>query len=364
MQKRISDDRGYMTIEAKRIRIHIATKDNDHKPVSAAIVAENFQKIQNIICYIVDDLEGNVPRRGGDFPNSVKEKCELVLTGIRLGSIEAELTISNSQTGLPGEETFGERAISIGNEIIQAISKDEDAAYVVSRLIKNEQRSYRIIREFESIWPDCESKYKIGLNFGVKPMVFLDPACKHVLRSILSRPADNAEKVVMGRLMEVRVDQKRSFQIDTIEGMVTCFYAPELEDKIVENIGRLVLVKGVMALERGKYALCIREEKSIEGLGWLPLSDVIIGGKSSKLKEPIYLDVLYENDNYILSNDKFHLRAEEPSLKTAMEEINKEIEVLWEDYVEASLEELSKDALDLRKELISAFGGESANAHA
>ncbi len=94
------------------------------------------------------------------------------------------------------------------------------------------------------------------------------------------------------------------------------------------------------------------------------MSDVKIGGKFLNLKEPIYLEVSYENDNYILSNDKFHLRVEEPSLKAAMEEINKEIEVLWEDYVEASLEELSKDALDLRKELISAFGGESENAHA
>jgi len=103
---------------------------------------------------------------------------------------------------------------------------------------------------------------------------------------------------------------------------------------------------------------------TIEGIGRLPLSDVKIGGKSLNLKDPIYLDVSYENDNYILSNDKIHLRAEEPSLEAAMGEINKEIEVLWQDYVEASLEELSNDALDLRKELISALGGESANAQA
>ena len=103
---------------------------------------------------------------------------------------------------------------------------------------------------------------------------------------------------------------------------------------------------------------------TIEGMGWLPLSDVKIGSKLLNLKELIYLDVVYENDNYILSNDKFHLRVEEPSLKAAMEEINNEIEVLWEDYAEASLEELSQDALDLRKELISAFRGKPANAHA
>ena len=57
----------------------------------------------------------------------------------------------------------------------------------------------QIVREFESIWPNDDSKYNIGLNFSLKQMVFLDPACKHVLRSILSRPTENAEKAVIGK---------------------------------------------------------------------------------------------------------------------------------------------------------------------
>jgi len=40
-----------------------------------------------------------------------------------------------------------------------------------------------------------------------------------------------------------------------------------------------------------------REYMTIEDIGRLPLSDVKIGGKSLNLKEPIDLDVSYENDN-------------------------------------------------------------------
>jgi len=72
-----------------------------------------------------------------------------------------------------------------------------------------------------------------------------------------------------------------------------------------------------MALERGKYNLSLKDEKSLEGIDWLPLSDVKIVGKSIKLN-----------------------------------------------YVEAGLDELSQDALDLRRELISALGGESADVQA
>jgi len=59
------------------------------------------------IYYIVDDLEGNTPRKGGDFPNSVKERAQLVVTEMRIGSVEAQLAISDTQMGLPGASTFG-----------------------------------------------------------------------------------------------------------------------------------------------------------------------------------------------------------------------------------------------------------------
>jgi hypothetical protein len=51
-------------------------------------------------------------------------------------------------------------------------------------------------------------------------------------------------------------------------------------------------------------------------------------------------------------------------MKIATEDLNNEIEALWEDYVQVGLGELSEDAIDLRRELISAFGGERADVEA
>ncbi len=52
------------------------------------------------------------------------------------------------------------------------------------------------------------------------------------------------------------------------------------------------------------------------------------------------------------------------NMKIATEDLNNEIEALWEDYVQVGLGELSEDAIDLRRELISAFGGERADVEA
>lgn len=350
-----------MSDKGKRVKLIIESKIKKRKPVSAVLVGEMFQRLQNIIYYIVDDLEGNPPRRAGDFPNSVKEKAELVITRMRIGSAEAELMISDPQIGLPGGVTLGERAIAIADDIIQKVS-DKDASFELSNAIKSRIRQDRIIREFEAIWPDEQSKNDIILSFGRDSPTPLNPLHKPTLRDLIPTNTENVEKSVSGRLMEVRVDRRRSFQIETAEGVVTCLYAPDLENKVVENIGRLVRIRGIMALERsGKFTLSLYRENFLEEIKKLPLEQINIKGKSLDLKEPILLSVSYEDDRYLVSNDKFHLRGSGSSLKAAIEDIKEEIEILWDDYVEAGLDDLSEDALDFRKELISAFNGEKVN---
>ena len=149
--------------ETKRVKLIIESKAKKDKPVSAALVAEMFQRLQNIIYYIVDDLEGDPPRRAGDFPNSVKERAELVITGMRIGSAQIELMLSDSQTDLPGGVTLGEKAISIADDIVRKVS-EKDISFGLSNAIKNELRQERVIREFETIWPDEQSKNNVTIQ--------------------------------------------------------------------------------------------------------------------------------------------------------------------------------------------------------
>ena len=101
---------------------------------------------------------------------------------------------------------------------------------------------------------------------------------------------------------------------------------------------------------------------SIEDLEELILNEVKLSGRAVGLKEPLHFDISYEDDEYLAVNDKFRLMSSGPTLKAVVEGINEEIESLWEDCVEASFEELSRDVLDLRGELVSAFGGEASDA--
>lgn len=77
--------------------------------------------------------------------------------------------------------------------------------------------------------------------------------------------------------------------------------------------------------------------------------------RTVSLINPINLNVMYQDEQYIATYDKLRLHFFADSLKMAAEGISEEIEMLWEDYVEADVDELSEDAIEFREELISMF---------
>ncbi len=93
----------------------------------------------------------------------------------------------------------------------------------------------------------------------------------------------------------------------------------------------------------------------IEPLRRKALYKIQLKDRIVSLMNPINLDVIYQDEQYIVTYDKLRLHFFAGNLKDAVEGINEEIEMLWEDYVEADEDELSEDAIELRDELISMF---------
>ncbi|MEA2045056.1 MAG: hypothetical protein U9N48_00820 [Euryarchaeota archaeon] len=351
---------------SKSVNISIVSEAEEQSQVPVVLLADVFRRIQNILYHIVDHLEGNPPRSRGDFPIVTKERCELVVAKIGTGSISAVLDLSERQVALPGMPTFGTRAISVAGDVFNAILAEdlteENIEFRMIELIDDKRRVNRILREFEPMWPDEKSEYTISFGFGIHRARNLDPVRKPVVSSYLHRPPEKYEKTIIGRLMELRVDRKRRFQVDTAEGIVTCQYNPEVEEHIRENIGNLVRVQGMMKLRKGVYTLRVDHEDSLETIPRLPLNKIRLKDRDVSLKEPMHIDIIYDNDLYISTCDKLKLRVTANNLKEVLEGLNEEMEMLWEDYVEAGEDVLSEDALQLRNEILSMFDAEDINA--
>ena len=342
-------------------------KTKDKRNISFSITGEEripatemvgaVQHIQNVIYHIGDYLNGTPNRPKGDFPQVVKDQCTLFITNLELGSVIAEMQIGDAQTGLPGlDGTYGERAISLANDLIEVISHDDASLESMHEKIEDSHRVNKILKEFDAMWPSAQSKRALNFGFGGNPTKRLNPERRSVIQSLLHAPLEEYEKEVFGRVIEIRVDEKRKILIDTPEGLIECHYTSDIEDAVREVIGELVTIRGMMVPSKGKFILSIDNEISIDNVSQYHLKTMKKDGIDIGLMEEVSIDVDFEDDYYVASNDNLGLLSAKPKMKQAIDEIQEELAVLWQEYVAVDESELTSSGIDLRNKMISIAG--------
>jgi len=342
-----------MVRSSREIALYIKSNDKNHPEISVNALISNFQAIQNLMYIMGDHLEGHQPRTAGDFPKSVKQNCELVISRLEQGSAAITMRVSHDQYGLPGAGgTYGERAISLVGTVIDIASNKEDIfPEVVELLHGDEHRAIRSVQELENLWPDEDSIYDVTLGFGSLGPIKLDRTRKPIIKNALIRPPKPTEKTISGRMVELRVDRKRQFVIDTPEGKYTCRYPPELEEFVIKRIKQLVSVSG--SIGKTARSINIEGEMAFKPLNSLPLTHIRFNEDIRELRYPIDLEVEFENDEYILYNNEFNLLVTSDNLKDGVERINDELKLLWLDYVEEETGNLTEGGVVFRNKLRS-----------
>jgi hypothetical protein len=349
--------------DKKKIEITIKSIKDPSAPIPAMLVAEKFQSLQNLLYVIGDFLEGNPYRTGGDFPNSVKEKFTLVVKDLEIGSVGATLGIVDTQQGLfPKFPLAGEKAIGLASDIVHIAQSDDDIPGKIAEKIPDERRAFRAIQEIDQLWPDARSSYNVIIGLGKPRPYQLNPLRKPVIQLALRKTPEATEKTIVGRLIQIRVDKKHECKIDTPEGEFSCKYTPELEKAMKNFVGNVVSIVGRL---KETNRIEITSEKAIEQIPHLPLNEITFRKKLIPLSEPLLLEVQFEKDEYLLSNEELHLLTSSSSLKQGIAEIEDELAALWIEYVEADPGTLTKDAMELRarlKALIQQDGVSVGNA--
>ena len=339
--------------DKRNISFSITGKDK----IPATEMVGAIQHIQNVIYHIGDYLHGTPNRPKGDFPQVVKDQCTLFITNLEMGSLIADMQIGDAQIGLPGlDGTYGERAISLTNEFIGVLSDSNVSIDDLHNKIGNPHRVNKILKELHSMWPSTQSKSELTFKFGDNPEKRLNPDQRDVIQSILHTPLHEYEKEVFGRVIEIRVDEKRKIQIDTPEGPIECHYTSDIEDAVREVIGELVTIRGVMIPSKGKFILSIDDEVSIDNVSQYHLKTMGKNGIDTNLIREVLVDIDFENDYYIASNDDLGLLSAKSKMKQVVEEIQEELAVLWQEYVSVDEDELTASGKSLRKKLISITG--------
>ena len=355
-----------MEENTKKIEVYIAPKNGSQSEVSISIIADYLHTLQTIMYIAGDFLEGNNYRTGGNFPNSVKKRCDLVVNNLNYSSFGATIGLADTQTSLPFPEfpdqgTIGERALKITREIIEISSDQDDIASNIFNIMPDEFRVHRCLQILDSIWPDEKSQFSLNVGFNEHKIKF-DPSRKPIIQQAIKKQPEKYQGKITGRLIDIRVDIKRKCIIDTPDGEVSCKFGPEMQDLIFNNLSKLVTISGMIEQEKNKLSIEFTEKSALKSIDSLKLSEVYFGeGNIKKIIHPLIIKAEYEDesDSYIIENNDFNLLAVASNLKDGMEEINDELKILYDEYVNEDLTNLTNDAIKLRNQILKIFGEDS-----
>jgi hypothetical protein len=342
--------------QTKEIKVYLKSRDKTQIPIN--LIASYFETIQNIMYLLGDQIEGNKYRIKGDYPQKIKDRCELIIKDVKLESFDATIQLSDYQCALPLDKntiTFGERTISLADQVIKVIITTDDIFPQLLKIIPDPERATRCLKDWDSIWQDDKSKYSVDVSFGQDKIVKLDPKVKPKIREALDWEIIASEKILLGRLVELNVTKKHSCQIETSEGKFNCVYKSELEDVIRENTGKFVSVAGNLKDSR---TLSIESEFAIKTIHSIPIKHIFIDNQIKDLKKEVVLSVEYNKteDKYLLTNEQLNIFAINRQLNLAVEDIQEQIWMLRQGYVEEDISNLTDSAIKFRKMLIDFVG--------
>jgi hypothetical protein len=112
-----------------------------------------------------------------------------------------------------------------------------------------------------------------------------------------------------------------------------------------------------MSIVNKQYVFSINDENALEQISTFPIQNFLVKNALITFEQPINVEVEFENEEYIFSEDKLKLLVVTKNVKDGITGIKEELTSIWEDYILANERELSGDAIEFKKNLLSLIKG-------
>jgi len=319
------------------------------KRINAVFLADTIRNFQNTLFSVCEYIEGRAPKSCGDFSGKVRESCELEISGLQIGSAAVVLSLPTQTATLGGDgRTLGQRSLDLTKELIADIGADDFKIRVEKRIPKAVNRK-RILENLGEVAPASET-YKVNFSDKRRHGRF-DYKSKQRIASIIPKLDIPDSRKLTGWLMELRVDGKKSFKIDTSEGIFNGNYTPAVEKFFMSNLKGLVELEGKPSKDKKDF-IEITPESNITKIEKYPISSFKVGDKLYTLKDrPLLVDIDFDERKYILSEGEFGLLVTADNIKDGITGIKTQLTMLWAAYVECPESKLNEGAKKLRERL-------------
>jgi hypothetical protein len=177
------------------------------------------------------------------------------------------------------------------------------------------------------------------------------------IKHVLSKPEEEA-RIITGELVRLHLDEHKIGILYPPTGRVLeCFYDPEIEDFVIENLKGYVQVTGRVQLDANSQPDKIIDAREILELDLSPIVFSRIGDENRNLilNKKIYLQPQFNeiDQEVVIELPEFHIITEGATREQAIKSFEEDFLWLWQEYALTADNLLSPDAIKLKRTLLA-----------
>ncbi|MCK5773201.1 MAG: hypothetical protein KAH57_05385 [Thermoplasmata archaeon] len=323
-----------------------------HIPVD--IIGNYLIRLQNLVNHCGEYLSEKPFRTRGKTPKDIQKKCRLLMKGAKISSFDQSLILEDDQTVLYGD-TLGIESIKLSSDLLNSVGiedPDEFSKEFHKRIDISRYRN-RLTKDLNSLIPGRGEGVNLIIQTRGVEEITLGYEKKTMVKEILKR-TKNEDIELVGVLSQMRVTQgPKKIELTSPEGKIKIKYSRDWKDDLIEHLkkGKPIQITGTATLKEDDTIEVLEKIKDIREANTIKRHRIVSEEFDMKLKNPLFLTLDYHEDQWIMTNDKLSIHSQHKDYQNCLKEAEDEFAFIFNEYINTPDNELTKDALQLKRYL-------------
>ena len=201
------------------------------------------------------------------------------------------------------------------------------------------------------IWPEETAFYKAQVGIQKNSLLPMEPERKLALEGLLAR-VGKRETTAKGVLTMLQVaPREKMMRITGPDGQITSEYPKNIEETAKRLVGKPVIVYGDATFDAEGNVKEFVNIDQIKEFNETVLHRIISEKQEFTLREPLVVSVAFQ-DAWILKNEELGIMVASKDYDDCIKQFYEEFAFIWNEYGNASDEELTEDAKALKQRIL------------
>jgi hypothetical protein len=335
---------------------HIESGEPQGNVVPASVLVQILQNAQHAFELIGVQVEGRSINQRARVPAATSQRFQLICQLPETGCYALPVTVGSSTELFESEQA--EKALQIFSDVMARVSSRSTTG--LTEALPDERIRRRVLEAIKGMAPRADAKWTLKLHDSANTeFAYFDVQTIPFVQDTLVPAAQReASRVVTGELKNIDfIERKITIIYPPTSKELECLYDEALEDLLYERRRELIQVTGRVLLDdqgSPKKIIDVTDIRDVD-LSPLEISTVRHGVIHLHVIPVLLLEPTLDDSKQLLciENQELHISVFAPTREALLAELHEHLAMLWQEYAQASDDDLDAIAIQLKQTLLA-----------